>query len=83
MPRKPKPRKIENTSDETMKYAVNLVCNENLSLRVASDRCNIKFQKKRDKPNAVMEPNYWYRQIFKSEPERMFTAYLMTCNKMA
>lgn len=90
MPRKPKLRKIGNTSADTMEYAVNLVCNENLSVRAAADQCNIKFQtlaryvkKKQENPNAKMEPNYLHRQVFKPGQEKILTDYLLTCSKMA
>lgn len=90
MPRKPKARKIGNSSAETMDIAVNLVCNEHFSIRAAADQCRIKFptlaryvKKKREDPNAKMEPNYLHRQVFKPDQEKVLADYLITCSKMA
>lgn len=89
MPRKPKQRKISNTSAETMENAISLVINETLSIR-AADQCNIKFQtlvryvkKKRENPDAKMQPNYLHRQVFKPDQEKILADYLITCSKMA
>ncbi|KAB0790813.1 hypothetical protein PPYR_15188, partial [Photinus pyralis] len=78
MPRKLKPRKYGTATAESMSNAVDLVLNQNYSVRQAAVCCNVKYptlqryvKKKRSnlEGNIRMEPNYYHRQLFKDEHE--------------
>lgn len=91
MVRRAKPRKIGNTSKETMSAAVNAVIKEGCSMRTAAEKFDIKLttlhryvaKRKQNGEETNMSPNYWVNKVFSDEEESMLAEYITTCGKMA
>lgn len=86
-----KPRKIGNSGEKEMTEAVNLVLNENYSLREAAKAKGVPYvtlfryvKKKKNNPesNIKMEPNYDVRKVFSKEQEQDLANYIQKCSKM-